>query len=273
MVKKRTERKKKNIKRVLAEINKKSGISIIGKAKDMDFLNIERIPTGILGLDTALGGGFPKNRIIELYGLESGGKTLISLLTIKSVQEQGGKAVFIDAERSFDPVWAEKIGVNIEDLYVAQIQEGEDIFDLLCELILSDPDLIVVDSVAAMVTNPEMEESIDKAHMAVKARLMGKGVPKLNALNSKTSIIFINQLRSTLVMYGAPTTTTGGRTLHHFASIRIEVKKGDFLRVDGKKTTDVIGQVINYYIVKNKTAQPFKKGSFKLFYDVPRIEE
>ena len=265
--------KKPTLNRIIAQINKKSGDRIIGRIQDMSTIDTPRISTGVDGLDDVMGGGFPKRRIIELFGLPSGGKSLISLLAIAATQKAGGECVYMDVEDSFDPSFAEKLGVDTKKLIIAQSSVGEATLDMLCTLLPAEPDIIVIDSVAAMVMVSEMETSLEKHHMALKARLMSKGLAKINTLNKNTCIIFINQLRSTLAMYGAPTTTPGGRALPHFASIRLEVKKGDFLRERGLKTTPVIGQVVNYYVTKNKTAPPFKKGSFKFYYEDGKIEE
>lgn len=261
-----------SLNRVIAEINKKYSENIIGTIDSMGSLTIERVSSGIASLDTALGGGFPLARMVELYGLPSGGKSLISLKTIAEAQKQGLDCVYIDAEDSFDPSFAEKLGVNTKKLIVAQSSVGETTIDLMCKILEAQPAIMVLDSVAAIITKGEMEESMDQQFMAVKARLMSRALAKLNALNKKTLIIFINQLRSTMAMYGPQTTTTGGRALGHYSSIRVEVKKGDFLRVDDKKTTDIIGQIVNFQITKNKTFAPYKYGSFKLWYDEMRIE-
>lgn len=262
-----------SLARIIAEINKRNGEQIIGRIKDFKTLEVERIPTDIKQLDDALGGGFPKRRIIELYGLPSGGKSLISLLLVKKAQQMGLECVYLDVEDSFDPTWAQKLGVDTDKLVLAQSTIGEDTLEMVCKLLEARPGVIVVDSVAAMVPRVEVEEAIEKPTMALKARMMSRGLAKINSLNKETLIVFINQLRSTLAMYGPPTTTPGGRALGHFASIRIEVKKGDQLHVEDKKTKPVIGQVVNFNVTKNKTAPPFKVGSFKLFYEDCKIEE
>jgi len=262
-----------SLNRIIAEINKKNGDQVIGRIKDFTTLDIERIPTGVKQLDDALGGGFPKRRIIELYGLPSGGKSLISLLLVKKAQEQGLECIYMDVEDSFDPKWAKKLGIDTDKLVIAQSTVGEDTLEMVCKLLEAQPGVIIIDSVAAMVPRVEQEEDLEKPTMALKARLMSRGLAKINSLNKNTLIVFINQLRSILAMYGPPTTTPGGRALGHFASIRIEVKKGEMLRVDDKKTTPIIGQMVNFNITKNKTAAPFKLGNFKFFYEDCRIEE
>lgn len=266
------EKKTPSLKRVLAQINKKYGDNTIGTLADMPSLDIERVPTGLQPIDDALGGGFPLRRIIELYGLPSGGKSFISLLVIKAAQEQGLDCVYVDAEDSFDPEWATKIGVDVEKLIIMQYSIGEDIMDMICNLLDAKPGVIVVDSVAAMIPRVEQEESVGKATMALKARFMSRGLAKITSLNENTMVIFINQLRATLAMFGAKTTTTGGRSLGHYAAVRMEVKKGDTLHVDDKKRKPVIGQMVNFKVTKNKTAAPHKSGSFKLYHEDCRIE-
>lgn len=267
------EKKSPSLNRVIAEINKKHGENILGRISDMENLVMERIPTGIKKLDDALGGGFPLRRIVELYGVPSGGKSLISMLIIKEAQAKGLDCVYVDVEDSFDPIFAEKLGVNTKKLIIAQSAIGEDVMDLVCRLLDAEPGVIVVDSVAAMITRGEMEEEIDKAFMAPKARLMSKGLARINALNKKTLVVFINQLRATMAMYGPQTTTTGGRSLGHYASIRMEIKKAEQIHLDDKKTKDVIGQIIAFNVTKNKTAPPYKIGSFKFFYEDAKIEQ
>lgn len=262
-----------SLNRIIAELNKKHGGTVIGTASTMDNVRIDRISTGVGALNTALGGGFPLGRMVEMYGLPSAGKSVISLLTIKQAQDLGLNCIILDVEKSFDAEFAQQFGIDTTKLIVVNLSLGEEIIDTVAKLLTAQPGVIVVDSVAAMVPKEEMEKSAEDNTMALKARLMSRGLAKLNALNTKTLIIWINQLRSTLVMYGAPTTTTGGRALGHYASIRLDVKQGDKITVDGKKTGEVIGQVVQVRCVKNKTAQPYKQASFKFFYDNARIEE
>ena len=264
--------KKVSIDRIIAEINKKHGENVIGRLSEMKNINIQRISSGILSFDMATGGGLPIGAMVELYGVPSGGKSLISMMTIANAQRKGLECVYIDAEGSFDPEFAKKLGVDTEKLVIAQSSVGEDTLELVAKLLQSEPAIIVIDSVAAMVTMAEMEGTFEQQFMAPKARLMSRALAKLNALNKNTLIIFINQLRSTLVMYGTPTTTTGGRALGHYASIRVEVKKGDPIHEEDKKTAPVIGQVVSFNVVKNKTAPPFRLGSFKFFYDDCHME-
>lgn len=285
---KKTETEKESIPsltRKLAEINRKYGAGTIGTFKDkiiQDKVIKQRIPTGVASLDTALGltntdnpesGGFPMNSIVELYGIPSSGKSLITLLAIKNAQAAGLECVYIDAEGSFDPDFATKMGVDVNKLVVAKLSLGEDIFDIISDFLAAQPGIVVIDSVAAIITDTEMEASLKDQQMAIKARLMSKALAKINALNKKTLFLFINQVRDTMAMYGAKETTPGGRALGHYASIRMRVHQGDKLRVDGKKTGDIIGQVVQYNITKNKTAQPFKQGYFNFFYEGNRIEQ
>lgn len=263
---------KPTLNRVIAEINKKYGENIIGRISDMENVTTERISSGIPSLDTALGGGLPFKRIVELYGIPSGGKSLMAMRFVKQAQEKGLDCIYIDAEGSFDIVFAEQLGVDPKKLVIAQSAVGEDTLELVCKLLPTEPGVIVVDSVAAMITQAEMEQPLEQQFMAPKARLMSRGLAKINTLNKKTLIIFINQLRSTMAMYGPPTTTTGGRALGHYASIRVEVKKGDLIYEEDKKTNPVIGQIVSFYVTKNKTAPPFRLGSFKFFYEGSRIE-
>lgn len=259
---------------LISQINKKMGETVIGRIGDMVNIQAERISTGISQLDEALGGGFPRGRMVELFGLPSSGKSLIAQLAIANAQKQGGECVYLDAEGSFDPTFAEKLGVDTKKLVLVQSGIGEDMIDIMAKVLSAEPAVIVVDSVGSMITRGEMEESVEKVFMAPKARLMSKGLPKLTALNKNTLIIFINQLRNVITTWGGGgNTTTGGMSLGFYSSIRLEIKKDkDLLYEDGKKTGNVIGQVAHFRVVKNKTAQPYKIGSFKLIYDPFKIE-
>lgn len=266
-----------NLNRLLSEINKKAGETVIARFGDIKEASMPRISTTINTLDLALGGGIPKGRITELYGLPSSGKTLISLLTIAEAQRQGLDAVYIDLEESFDPVHASALGVDVNKLILAQSLIGEDMFDIMFYALKAKPGIIVVDSVAAIQTRSETEESVEKAFMAPRARLMSRGIPKLIALNRETAIVFINQIRATMAMWGAQSTTTGGNALKFYSSIRVSVasRNADKFTVDGKKiseTNPVVGQIIKCSVIKNKTAVPFKDASFKYWYDERKIE-
>lgn len=263
---------KPSLKRTIAELNRKYGKTIIGKASSMDNLKMERLSTGVKVLDETLGGGFLLGRMVEIFGIPGAGKSVISLLTIKQAQDKGLDCILIDAEKSFDEEFAKKFGINTENLVVVDLSVGEEIVDTVVKLLSTQPGMIVVDSVAAMVPKEEMEKSAEEATMTLKARLMSRSLAKLNALNKKTLIIWINQMRSTLAMYGAKSTTPGGRALGHYSAMRLEVKQGDRLTIDGKKTSEVIGQVVQVHCVKNKTSQPFRKCSFRFWYSPVRIE-
>lgn len=261
-----------SLNRVIAEINKKYGENIINTASSMNNLRMERISTGIKGLDVILDGGFMLGRMVEMFGLPAAGKSIISLLTIKQGQDKGLDCVFIDAEKSFDAEFAKTFGINIDKLIVINLSVGEEIVDTVAKILSSQPGIIVIDSIAAMVPKEEMEKSAEENTMALKARLLSRGLAKITALNKKTLIIWINQMRSTLAMFGAKSTTTGGRALGHYASIRLEVKQGEKITIDGKKTSEIIGQVIQFNCVKNKTAQPFRRYSCKYIYNKGIIE-
>jgi recombination protein RecA len=258
---------------VIAQINKTYGKNIIGPINTLKDIAVERIPTGIKKLDKILGGGFLQGRMVELFGLPAAGKSVISLITIKQFQDKGLSCILIDAEKSFDAEFAKKFGVDTDKLIIVNLSVGEEIVDTIAKLLSSKPGIIVIDSVAAMVPKEEMAKSAEENTMALKARIMSKGLAKLNALNKKSLIVWINQMRSTLSLFGAKSTTTGGRALGHFASIRLKVWQGEKLTVDNKKTGDVIGQIIQINCEKNKTAQPYGKCSFKFYYNPVKIEE
>lgn len=263
----------KNLARLIAGINKKAGEKVIGRAKDWGDISIKRLPTGLSVIDDALGGGFPVGRVIEMYGPQSGGKSLISMLTIAQAQREKKSCIYFDVEDSFSPQFAKTLGVDTDNLIIANLGIGEEIVDLICKLLEAQPDLIVVDSIAAMVAKDVINESLEKQYMALKARLMSKALAKITALNKKTTIIWINQIRSTLVMYGPKITTPGGNALKFYSSLRLEVKKGEPIHEDDKKRKPIIGQVINFRVTKNKTASPFRTGSFKFIYDTGEIVE
>lgn len=259
--------KKPSLKRLIAEINKKAGENILGFVTDMPNLATERLSTGVPVLDDKTGGGLPVGRIIELYGQPSAGKSLISLLTIAQAQKKGLDCVYLDCEDTFDGEWAKKLGVDTGKLILGQSSIGEDTIELILKLLKAEPAIIVVDSVAAMITRAELEESVDKAFMAPKARLMSKGLSMINAQNHGTTIIFINQLRATMAMYGPQFVTPGGHALKFACSIRVEVKKTEDIHEEDKKTKPVIGQIVGFKVTKNKTATPFQTGAFKFYYE------
>lgn len=261
-----------SIKRIQAEINRKFGAGTMGILSEMKDMSVVRLPVGIEALDRTLGGGWPLGRIVELYGIPSSGKSLICLKTVAAAQKAGLDTVYIDAEQAFDPAFALSLGVDVTKLSVVQTSIGEDVFEILFKILEAEPGVVVIDSVASLIPKAEMEEPLEQQFMALKARMMSRVLPKLNQLNKKTLLLFINQLRNTLTMYGNPVTTPGGQALKFFASIRMEVKQpSEKIRRDGKKTTDIIGQIVQFRTVKNKTFTPFQQGQFDFYYEDCRI--
>ena len=262
-----TDAKKKALDLAMAQIEKNFGKGSIMKMGDNKKLNVEVIPTGALSLDLALGvGGLPRGRVVEIYGPEGGGKTTVSLHAIAEAQRKGGTAAFIDAEHSMDPAYAKRLGVDIDNLLISQPDYGEQALEIAETLIRSGAiDIIVIDSVAALVPKAEVEGEMGDARIGLQARLMSQALRKLTAVisKSKTVMIFINQLREKIgVMFGSPEVTPGGRALKFYSSVRLDVRAREKIK-DGEK---IIGTRIKVKVVKNKVAPPFREAGFVLIH-------